>query len=506
MNDINQSLGQASPTQLAGLDLGSNSFHLLIAQQSHGRIQVLDKHKEMVRLAAGLDEDNTLSPEVTKRALDCLSRLSQRLRTVDPQNLRIVGTNTLRLASNAKAFIKQAEQILDHKIEIISGHEEARLIFLGVCHDLGGDDQKRLVIDIGGGSTELILGKNATPQILESLHMGCVSMSQKYFVNGDISKARFDAAVQNALIELEPVTAKFLEAGWHAAVGASGTVNAVMSVIRQKLDHELITADALLSLREEVLATDNLKNLSIPGLSDERKPVFAGGLAVLLAIFEALQIDKMTAAQSALREGLIYDLLGRDHQENVREQTVQSLTERYRIDQSHARSVRETAIGLHAQVARDWQLTHPQHKRLLSWAASLHEIGMDISHSGFHKHGCYLLENMDMPGFSQSDQQQLATLVRTHRRKLSHELFSEVDASLIKLAALLRLSILLHRNRSKVALPHVQAVIADAGDSLELTLPQQWLHTHPLTKLDLANEARYLANVSIGLMVIAGGE
>ncbi len=485
--------------QLGALDLGSNSFHLLVAQQSHGRIQILDKHKEMVRLAEGLNEDNELSETAIKRALECLERSAQRLRSLDSDNVRVVGTNTLRKASNAKSFIRRAEETLGHRIEIISGREEARLIFLGVCHDLGGEDIQRLIVDIGGGSTELILGRKAIPDQLESLYMGCVSMTKRHFKDGKITAGNFAHAIEDALVELAPVSRAFVDRGWDIAVGASGTINAVFDVLCGHTDHNEITSKGLSQLRDQMIQSGHVDNLELPGLAEERKVVFAGGVAILSGIFSALQIKSMTAAQSALREGLIYDLLGRQQEDDARNNTVHSLIKRYRIDTRHARQVRESAIALLSQVAMAWELTEPAHQHLIAWAADLHEIGMDISHSGFHKHSSYLLENMDMPGFSRSEQQQLATLVRAHRRKLNKVMFADTDVRVIRLVVLLRVAVLLHRNRSHDSLPHINA---QAGkNKLTLSIPGQWLEEHPLTAVDLENEARYLSAVDMQLCV-----
>ncbi len=484
--------------QFGALDLGSNSFHLLIAQESHGRLQVLDKHKEMVRLADGLQEDNTLTPEAMERALACLERFSERLRALDQDNVRIVGTNTLRKASESD-FLQRAEQVLGHKIEIISGREEARLIYMGVCHDLGVDNQHRLVVDIGGGSTELILGRKTTPEQLESLYMGCVSMSRQHFGKGKVTKQNMRAAMNQALLELEPVAHEFTAAGWESCVGASGTINAVREVVSASEGADHISAEHLASIREKLISAGELENLSLPGLAEERKAVFAGGVAILSAIFEALKVDVMSVSQSALREGLIYDLLGRKHEDDTRDHTVRNLVQHYRIDNIHARQVRETTISLLSQVAMDWQLTESWHKLCLAWAASLHELGMDISHSGYHKHGGYLLENMDMPGFSRLEQQQLATLVRAHRRKLSMDMFPGDSEELVRLTALLRLAVVLHRGRSHDSLPHIG--IRAEQDKLTVMLPKAWLRQHPLTKEDLKTEAAFLSALSITLEV-----
>jgi exopolyphosphatase/guanosine-5'-triphosphate,3'-diphosphate pyrophosphatase len=488
----------APSKQLGALDLGSNSFHLLIAQESHGRVQVLDKHKEMVRLAEDLHEDDKLSPAVVERALECLERFAQRLRPLEPSNVRIVGTDVLRNADDPD-FLAHAEQILGHKLEIISGREEARLIYMGVCHDLGAEDAPRLVVDIGGGSTELILGRKFSPEKLESLHMGCVAMSQRYFGKGKITKQNMRSAIKRALIEIEPVGHDFIERGWESSIGASGTINAVRDVIEELQGSDLITGEGLAEIRTRMIEAGDLNELELPGLSDERKVVFPGGVAILAAIFEAFNIDQMTVAQSALREGLIVDLLGRQHEDDAREHTVASLMVRYRIDEAHARQVRETSISLLSQVAMSWQLTDSQHKLSIAWASNLHELGMDISHSGYHKHGAYLLENMDLPGFSRWEQRQLATLVRAHRRKLGSDLLDEQDHDLKHLTVLLRLATVLHRNRSHQPLPHVDVSVKD--EAITLSLPKAWLKKHPLTVEDLSNEADYLSALGINLEV-----
>ena len=485
--------------QLAALDLGSNSFHLLIAQESHGRIQILDKHKEMVRLAEGLNDDNTLDPLIARRALDCLERFAQRLRSLEPGNVRIVGTNTLRKAQATADFVGAAEQILGHSIDIISGREEARLIYLGVCHDLGGDDTRRLVVDIGGGSTEMILGRRTTPQTLESLYMGCVSMSRNHFAKGKLSKAAMNRAINAAKVELEPVVRGFANQGWDSVVGASGTINAVSEVGNQLGYGHTVTPDSLGEIRRRIVQAKTIDNLHLEGLAEERRAVFPGGVAILSAIVDYLGIEQMAAAQSALREGVIYDLLGRKHEDDMRDHTVISLMQRYRIDEAQARHVRETAIALFSQVAGVWQLTRPHHKLLLSWASSLHEIGMDVSHAGYHKHGGYLLENLDMPGFSRLDQAQLSLLVRTHRRRISADVFGGAPSGLRELAVLLRIAVVLHRNRGHEALPHIEAR-AEKQD-LTITLPKDWRRAHPLTLEDLKTEAGYLGTIGVTLKI-----
>ena len=490
------SLHPSPSAQLGALDLGSNSFHLLVAQDDGGRLKVIDKHKEMVRLAGGLDADGNLSSAAIERALECLQRFAQRLRPLDPANVRIVGTNTLRKAKR-NGFVQQAEDILQHKIEIISGREEARLIYLGVCHDLGQSDTNRLVIDIGGGSTELILGKRNKPIVLESLYMGCVAMTQACFSDGTCSLKKMEQAIDTALVELEPIVQTFTESGWDDVVGTSGTINAVASVLSNLYGHEQILAEDLEQLVQRVGAITNLEALDFPGLASERRAVFAGGVAILAAVFRALKIKTMTTSQSALREGCLVDLMDRQHHEDTRDQTVAEVMQRFHINQRQAQSVRETAIALLSQVAASWELTNPQDRQLLTWAANLHEIGMDIAHSGYHKHSAYLIENLDMPGFAVSDQRDLGALVRNHRRKLVPDLLHE--PRLQRLAVILRIAALLHRNRSNEIAPHIAADAAD--NRLTLRFDATWWAQHALTQLDLANERAYLEQININLTI-----
>jgi exopolyphosphatase / guanosine-5'-triphosphate,3'-diphosphate pyrophosphatase len=493
----------AATGELAALDLGSNSFHLLVVQETSGRIQVIDKIKEMVRLAEGLDDDDNLTEPVTRRALDCLERFGQRLRDLPPESVRVVATNTLRRANNAVDFIRRAEAALGHTVEVISGREEARLIYLGVSHALEDSHERRLVVDIGGGSTELILGSRFSAELMESLFIGCVGLSRTYFGDGKLRGSQFQAAVTHARQELEPVRRAYVTAGWDTAVGASGTVLAAQEILNcMGRDQGGITPGGLEEIRRVLLQAKDVSRLSIPGLPSDRAPVFPGGLAVLCALFESLEIKRMKATSGALREGVIYDLLGRVHHQDVREATVRDLIVRYHIDGRHAQRVRESALQLLSQVAVPWELTDPDDRLLLGWAADLHEIGMDIAHHQYHKHGGYLLRYMDMPGFSRWDQRQLAALVRAHRRR-----FPTTDPSLngpsrtrlIRLAVLLRLAAVLHRNRSARPLPHIGLTVD--GDRLCLTLPAMWLRRHPLTRLELKQEAEMLASIPLNLTI-----
>ena len=509
----------------AALDLGSNSFHLIVAHyrgnpsaerlENGGRLQVVDRHKEMVRLAAGLTANNELSGAAAKRALACLDRLGQRIRHLPSGHVRVVGTNTLRRARQSEAFITAAERALGHEIEIVSGREEARLIYLGVSHSLESvdDDESRLVVDIGGGSTEIILGTRFQPRLTESLYMGCVSMSARFFPRGKVTPEGFADAESAARQELEAVEHIYRVRGWDTAIGASGTAIAVHDAILELTGARGITRQGLAILKDRLLAVRHADALELEAVGDERAPVFPGGLAILRAIFDALGIDVMTVSDGALREGLLHDLLGRVYAQDIRETTVDDLLVRYHIDVDHARRVAATAAKMLEQAS--WEAPDPVRPpsegrfsgqrgggQLLRWGAMLHEIGMDIAHSQYHKHGGYLLDNMDLPGFSRTEQHSLSALVRAHRRKFPvDELRRAPD--LVELCILLRLAVVLHRGRMAVPLPRFTLAVLNGGREIRLAFPAKWLASHPLTQLDLEQEADYLAAIPMRLTVVA---
>lgn len=489
------------PSTIAAVDLGSNSFHMIVARPDDGGFRVVDRMREMVRLAAGLDAGNHITERAIERALGCLGRFGERVASLPRGSVRVVGTNTLRKARNAFEFIARAEAALGHPIDVISGYEEARLIYLGVSHGLDDEAEQRLVMDIGGGSTELILGRRFEPSYMESLHMGCVSLSSRHFDDGRIDAERMDAAVIAAHQELESVVAACRRIGWQSAIGASGTILTARDiVIAQGWSQEGISRESLGTLRDAMLEAGDVARLDLQGLSEERKPVFPGGVAILLAAFDALGIDRMRVSDSALREGLLYDLLGRIHQEDVRERTVSALVQRYRVDVEQGERVAATAETLREQVADAWELGAEEFRRLLRWASLLHEIGLSISHSGYHKHGAYLLTNLDMPGFARGEQRRLATLVRAHRRKVPladfERLFADYRPALLRLATLLRLAVMWHRRRTGEAPPFSASA---SGSTLRLRFPEGWLDAHPLTRADLGQEAVYLKAAGLKL-------
>ncbi|HKJ21588.1 MAG TPA: exopolyphosphatase [Gammaproteobacteria bacterium] len=486
---------------IAAVDLGSNSFHMVVARFQEGRLQVIDRLREPVRLGAGLDELNSLTPASQQRAIECLERFGQRLRSFHPDSVRAVGTNTLRRATNAAPFLAAAEKALGHPIGIIGGIEEARLIYLGVAQNVA-DDKQRLVVDIGGGSTELILGRGVAPMYMESLEMGCVSMSQRYFPEGIVSHKAVDSARIGARLELEPVEAIFREVGCEDCVGSSGTIRTVGSVIAEAgwSDHG-ITRTALEKLLAALVKAGNMKKIDLDGLSPQRAPVFPGGVVILLAVFEALGVERMRVSDKALREGLLHDLSGRIQHEDIRARSVSSLAGRYHVSMEHAERVGRTALYCLAQLRGAWGLASEAAEHWLSWAALLHEIGLDISHDRYHHHGAYVVQHADIPGFSQQEQELLATLIRAHRRKFPAKSFKELPGEWAeparRLTIVLRLSVLLHRSRTPAPLPDFS--LKAEKKSLEIVFPDDWLEAHPLTRADLAQEASYLDAVGIDL-------
>ncbi len=486
----------------AAIDLGSNSFHMVVANFVDGHLQVIDRMKEMVRLASGLNSEKDLSEESIRQGLECLQRFGQRIKEIPTTNVRAVGTNTLRLARNKEVFLSQAYEALGHPIEIIAGREEARLIYSGVAHSTYDETNKRLVIDIGGGSTELIIGRGYDTFQTESLHMGCVNMGQQFFEDGKIKSKRMRKATLFAMQELESISNLYKSVGWDYALGSSGTILAIRDIVQsQGWCDSGITASALVRLTELLIAIGDSEALNLEGLSERRKPVFASGTAILLAIFEALGLGKMNVSDGALREGLLYDLIGRTHNEDIRDKTIAAVANRYNIDIQQANRVKDTAKALFDQVRVSWQLDEKIDSKILMWGAMIHEIGLSVAHYQYHKHGAYLTANSDLAGFSQQDQKKLAMLVRGHRRKFPTEEFQSIvastKASLMKLCVLLRLAVVLHRGRTALDLSKI--TVNANKDSIDLIFPVNWLEQHPLTLLDLNTEQNYLQATDIRL-------
>ena len=488
---------------LAAVDLGSNSFHMIIARLRDGHFQVVDKLREMVQLRAGLDRHNQLTEEAQARAIACLERFGERIKDLPAGSVRVVGTNTLRVAENSRSFLIKARRALGHPIAVIAGEEEARLVYLGVAHALAFDNSRRLVIDIGGGSTEFIIGEGFNGLKRESLEMGCVSFSQRFFGDGTISRSRVQIALIAAGTRLREIQLPYRKMGWDEAVGASGTIRSVANIVKENnwSDDGVITPESLDKVIDTMIDAGHVDALQIAGLSSERANVLAGGVCVLRAAFERLHIQRMIVSDGALREGLLYDLLGRIQHDDERDRTVVSIARRYQVDEEHAQRVSVMATQLFEQVAKEWLIDQDDYLQLLQWAATLHEVGLVISHDQFHKHSAYLVANSDLPGFSREEQHALAVIVRGQRRsfprKELRKLPDELQQSTERLTILLRLAMVFNRGRSENTDTIVKLTVKEQG--LRLGLPAGWLDEHPLTGADLSRESDYLKEIGIKL-------
>jgi len=495
---------QKIPDVIAAVDLGSNSFHMVVARYSHGQLLIVDRLREPVRLAAGLDEHGRLERDAIERALACLERFGQRLRDMKAESVRVVGTNTLRQSKRRGAFMDRARAALGHPIEVISGIEEARLIYLGVLHTMPSEPGRRLVADIGGGSTELIIGEGATTKQLESLQMGCVILSRRLFDDGAITEKRMKRARLAARMELEPVQAAFKRLSWDHAIGTSGTIRSIGDIIRSERGADaLITRAEIERIIEQALSDGHIEKLRWQSLIDDRAPIFPGGIAILMELFDVLEIKSMKVGEGALREGLLYDLLGRLTDEDARVRSVRAMQARFHVDVAQAERVEATALGFLKQVAVAWKLDDLLVEHVLGWAARLHEVGLDVSHAHYHRHGGYLLEHADLPGFPQEEQKLLAALVRSHRRRPAFDTLDDLSApwhlKAEYLIVLLRLAVLLHRGRGPATVPSIS--LQPKARTLTATFPRGWLADHPLTQTDLEQEIDYLNDVGIRLRV-----
>jgi len=487
---------------LAAIDLGSNSFHMIVARYTLGQLRVVDRLRETVRMADGLDSKGGLSDESRERALDCLSRFGQRIRDVPTARVRALATNTVRQLRDPMGFLMPAEAALGKPIEVVSGREEARLIYLGVAHSQPPkQDQLRLVIDIGGGSTEFIIGRGMNTLERESLQAGCIASTRRFFPGGKLSKKRWKEALTEIGAEFQQFAQLYRALGWQEAIGSSGTNKAIGDICAaMKLTKGAVTAEALPQVRERLLQAERIEDIDLPGLSNDRRPIIAGGVLVLEAAFEALGLQRLMVSKAAMREGILFDMLGRGSGNDPRDLSVASLIQRYGIDEVQASRVEATALRLHEQVAEDWNLNDDD-ARMLGWAARLHELGLVIAHSQYHQHGAYVLENSDIAGFSRQEQQVLASLVRTHRRGVPKTAFDALPDRLLlsakRKAALLRLAVLLHRAHEADPIPRLELTAHD--DELHLVVDRAWIEARPLLKSDLIGEPEDMQGLGITL-------
>jgi exopolyphosphatase/guanosine-5'-triphosphate,3'-diphosphate pyrophosphatase len=466
----------------------------VVKTPSGTQLRPIDTLRESVRLAAGLTDNKLLGNDAYQRGITAIRRFGERIRGFDPANVRAVATNTLRVAKNAPNFIREAEEALGFPIEVIAGVEEARLIYIGAAHEVPAVQGNRLVVDIGGGSTELIIGKGYEPKLMESLYIGCVSHSLRFFPKGDIDAHAFKEAELAARREIQVISGAFLRSGWKQVIGSSGTARALADLIAannfngQIPDsfNGLITRDGLKAMKKHLLKYDNLAQVELPGLKDDRRSVWPGGLAIMIAVFDELGIESMEVTDAALRVGVLYDLLGRSQHDDMRFVTVEQFMQRYSVDREQAKRVGIHAVGFLAQLPKPEVESRVDNSALLQWAANLHEIGLSISHNGYHKHSAYIAGNADMPGFSKNDQARLAALLIGHTGKLG-KLANNPSFKDWRMLFCLRLSQVLSRGRNDVEFPKVK--VSEHDGSYLVSLPKEWAEAHPLTEFSLLKEA-----------------
>lgn len=492
----------------AAVDMGSNSFHMIVARVTAGGFQIIDRLKDTVRLGAGLTAEGGLDADVRARAMATLAQFGQRLRGLRREHIRAVATNTVRQLSAPNVFLADAEQALGVPIDVVSGREEARLIYLGVSHSLGPSRARRLVIDIGGGSTECIIGQGFEPLETESVQMGCVASTRRFFSDGQLSRKRWREAQEILALELAPFRSAYLARGWRKVIGSSGTIKATARIAAQFAGRESdLTAVGLEQVIERVLAAKEIERIELPGLSTERRAVIAGGLAVLETCFREFRLGHMEISESAMREGVLLDLIGRLHHDQARLVTIKAMARRASVDLTFAERVMNTAMELFRQSAVRLCLDDDD-RDFLQYASLIHEVGLTIAHSQHHVHGAYIVENSDLPGFSRRDQQRLSILVRCHRRTVDMaQLASLSAADAIRtrwLITLLRIAVTLHRTRSTEQLPGLQVQVD--GSEFNLCFPPGWLQAHPLTRADLKEERDRLKALGVKLKVGARSE
>ncbi len=489
---------------LAAVDLGSNSFHMVVAQQQLGQLRIIDRIREMVRMAEGLDAKGNLDRKVEDRAIACLERFGQRIRGIPATQVRALATNSVRALADPQAFLVRAEAALGHRIEVVAGREEARLVYLGVAQaNPTRDNSLRMVMDIGGGSTETIIGRGLEPIERESLQVGCVATTRRFFNNGKLTRKKWRQGLIEVAAEFQQFATAYRQLGWNEAIGSSGTIKAIGKVCKEmKLTNGEITPVALWTLRDHVLSFGSIEAIDLPDLNADRKPVIAGGILVLEAAFSALGIREMRVSKDAMREGILYDMAGRLGGVDPRELSIDALMERYGVDKAQAARVERTALALFRQVAKAWKLG-PDEQALLSWAARIHESGLAIAHSQYQIHGAYIVQNSDISGFTYQEQQQLACIVRNQRRSISRSslaaLPDRVRLSTKRLVLLLRLAVLLHRSHDAEIIRRKKATAK--GTTLTLELSRKWLDNRPLLKTDLESEPDDLKGLGIKLNI-----
>lgn len=489
---------------LAALDLGSNSFHLVITRTVNGSIQIVHRVKQRVALAQGLNDDSHLSSEAIQRGLDALEIMRESLQGFSPEKVRIVATYTLRKARNSYEFIHRARAILPYPVEIISGMEEARLIYSGVAHT-SFDEGRRLIVDIGGGSTEFVIGDGFEPHVCRSLQMGCVSYTKRFFTKKTITKKQFNRAITAAEQTLSLIVNRYTKLGWQTAIGTSGTIKTIIQLIREKesSDYTPITLSALENLMDEAINAKTIEALPVATIAADRSSVFCAGLAILIGIFRSLDIKQMDFSSSALREGVIFEMQDSIVKIDTRERTTQSLAKQYHVDSEQAKRVLQTCHDLVAQSPYKWLKKKRLLKNILGWACLLHEVGIHINSRGFQRHSAYIIENTELAGFNLEEQRLLALLVRFSRKKIRPELIKDFEqfskAQIYAMLVILRLSVLLNIKRQDDIHPPI--FFTPNENHIDVVFGNNWLTEKPIFSADLAAEQKYLNVIGIELTV-----
>ncbi|MFZ3220611.1 MAG: Ppx/GppA phosphatase family protein [Rhodoferax sp.] len=481
--------------RLAAVDLGSNSFRLEIGRVDHGEFRRTEYLKETVRQGGGLDDDRNLTPQVMQSGWDCLARFGERLAGFKPTEVRAVATQTLREARNRDEFLDRANQILGFPINVISGREEARLIYQGVAHMLPQSEERRLVIDIGGRSTELVLGQGLTPRVMESFRVGSIAWSNRYFPDGQFSRKAFDIAEIAAKAVLDEALDAYRPDLWDVAYGSAGTVGAIVDVlVAAGWPAGTVTQEGLDWLVDKLITAQSADRLRLGGMREDRKAIIGGGVSVVRAVFSLLNIQTLQQANGGLRHGLLCDMLGTaDHADDLRVKTVRRLATKFGVDTTHGTRVGKVATQLLAQLMpapRDGAPPDEDRSlRKISWAAQLHEIGSHISHSDYHKHGAYILDNADAMGFSLSEMHRLSLLVLGHRGKLRKlEAVLGDDELVMQLMALRLAVILCHARRDPDLAGMTLARSATQNRTVRLRCRAGWAEAFPQSAYLLREE------------------
>lgn len=482
------------------IDLGSNSFHMMITRQLADSVQVVDKVKRKVRLASGLDENNTLTEQAISRGLECLSFFAERLQEIPTENVRIVATATIRLAKNRNDFIRRANKVLGQNVILLSGEQEAEFIYLGVAHT-SCCKEKRFVIDIGGASTELIVGSGLQSKAITSVDIGCVTYNRQFFSDGLLNESNFYLAINAAKKILAPLFSSYQKIGWQSVLGGSGTMQALAEMLMYQNIPTIITSTFLKETQSNLINCQSINKIKLPGLTSERTPVIASGLAILMAIFEIFKIQELQLSSGALREGLLYEMLPCDKKVNIRQRTITSLMQRYHVDTHHSLNVKSQAKSLFESFESTWGLKKDNSYELLLASCDLHEIGLLLEFKHHQKHSAYIIENAELPGFDQADRQLLKAFVQLYKGDIDQSLLNQpvTDSQTASyLLVILRLSVILCRLRKDDVLPQYHSSISD-DQTINLCLPTDWLSNHPLISDELTTEEKHLA--SLGLCV-----